>query len=125
MTSLTINAAFATTTTKAQAFKRTLFKYLPFLLIAALAVIGLMDMAHAVGTLDGAAKGQALKAAFDAVDDLTGGYGKALVLSIGFIVTVFGILASQATAPVLKYIGIAIYMSMGLGAALPLGGALI
>src|SRR5258708_30278958 len=44
---------------------------------------------------------RSLKAAYTAVDDLTGGYGKALVLSIGFIVTVFGILASQATGPVL------------------------
>ena len=125
MTSLTINAAVAANHTKAQAFLQTFFKYLPYALIAMLAVIGLMEAAHAVGTLDATAKGQALKAAYTAVDDLTGGYGKALVLSIGFIVTVFGILASQATGPVLKYIGIAIYASMALGAAFALGGALI
>lgn len=125
MTSMTLYGAQAATLAKVQSFKQTFFKYLPYILIAVLAIVGLAAMAHAVGTLDATSKGQALKSAYSAVDDLTGGYGKALVLSIGFIVTIFGILASQATGPVLKYIGIAIYASMALGAAFALGGALI
>lgn len=104
---------------------QTMKKYLPFILMGLLALLAFIGFSHAAGTLDANAEGQALAAAYNKVNDLTGGYGKALVISIGFIVTVFAILASQATGPVLKFIGIAIFLSMGLGAALTLAGATI
>jgi branched-subunit amino acid transport protein AzlD len=100
-------------------------KQLPFMVMGTLAAIGLMEVAQAVGTLDAQSKGQALASAYNAVDDLTGGYGKALVMSITFVSTIFSVMASQATGPVLKFIGTAIFASMALGAGFVLAGAMV
>lgn len=97
----------------------------PYIATALLISIGVMGAAKAVGSLDASADGQALKLAYDAVNDLTGGYGKALVMTVGFIATMFGVLAAQATGPLLKFIGIAIFASMGLAASFTLAGSLI
>lgn len=97
----------------------------PYFATGLLVTIGVMQAANAVGTLDASSSGQALKLAYDAVNDLTGGYGKALVMTVGFIATMFGVLAAQATGPLLKFIGIAIFASMGLAAAFSLAGSLI
>lgn len=97
----------------------------PYIATGMLVTLGVMHAAQAVGTLDASASGQALKLAYDAVNDLTGGYGKALVMTVGFIATMFGVLAAQATGPLLKFIGIAIFASMGLAASFTLAGSLI
>lgn len=97
----------------------------PYMAIGLLASIGVMHAAQAVGSLDASADGQALRLAYDAVNDLTGGYGKALVMTVGFIATTFGVLAAQATGPLLKFIGISIFASMGLAASFTLAGSLI
>lgn len=115
----------ALTRKSASAMVRTVKKQLPFMVMGALAAVGVMEVAQAVGTLDAQSKGQALASAYNAVDDLTGGYGKALVMSITFVSTIFSVMASQATGPVLKFIGTAIFASMALGAGFVLAGAML
>lgn len=110
---------------RGHALMQKMQQYAPYVLIAVLTFMVSIGLSFAAGTLDASSAGQALSGAYSAVNDLTGGYGKALVMVIGFIVTVFSILATQATGPVLKFIGIAIFLSMGLGAALTLSGAQI
>ncbi len=115
----------ALTRKNASALMGTVKKQLPFMVMGALATVGVMEVAQAVGTLDAQSKGQALASAYNAVDDLTGGYGKALVMSITFVSTIFSVMASQATGPVLKFIGTAIFASMALGAGFVLAGAML
>jgi len=93
---------------------------LAFILIAALATLAAISGANAAGTT-----GLALKPAFDALNDIVGGYGKQILILVGFIAAAFAVLASQATGAILKFIGFTIFLAVGLGAAAGLSGAVI
>lgn len=93
---------------------------LAFILIGALSLIAAMTGAQAAGTT-----GTALKPAFDALNDIVGGYGKQVLILVGFIACAFAVLASQATGAILKFIGFIIFLSVGLTAAVGLSGAVI
>ena len=69
--------------------------------------------------------GVALKPAFDMLDELVGGYGKQLLVVIGFVAATFAVLAVNATGAILKFVGFVIFLAVGLGAAVTLSGACI
>ncbi|MCW5632767.1 MAG: hypothetical protein KIT17_05460 [Rubrivivax sp.] len=86
----------------------------------ALALLGAAFAALAAGT-----GGTALQAAYTAVNDMVGGYGKQLLTVIGFAVAAIGYMATNATGVVMKFIGFAIFLGVGLAAAVGLVGAVI
>jgi hypothetical protein len=69
--------------------------------------------------------GTALQPAFDALNDLVGGYGKQLLVLVGFVAAAFAVMAANAASAVLKFIGYVIFLAVGLTAALTLSGAVI
>jgi hypothetical protein len=91
-----------------------------FVMMAALVAMAAIGGAEAATTA-----GDSLKAAYDTLNGLSAGYGKQLVVLVGFIATAFGMLASQATGPVLKFMGVVIFLAVGLGAGITLSGGLI
>jgi hypothetical protein len=102
-------------------FNLTTFKkHAGTVLMAILVIMCLMQLAHAATTT-----GTALKPAFDALNDLSGGYGKQLLVLIGFVGASLAMLAVQAMGAVMKFIGYIVFLAVGLGAALTLSGALI
>ncbi len=76
--------------------------------------------AYAAGT-----GGAALQATFTMVNDMIGGYGKQLLTVLAFAFALIGYLASNATSVVLKFVGFAIFASVGLGAAIAIVGATV
>lgn len=88
------------------------------LLALALLVVAFTALAAGTG-------GTALQAAYTAVNDMVGGYGKQLLTVIGFAVAAIGYMATNATGVVMKFIGFAIFLGVGLAAAVGLVGAVI
>lgn len=93
---------------------------LAFGLIAALAMLAAMTGADAAGVT-----GTALKPAFDILNDIVGGYGKQLLVLVGFVAAAFAVLASNAASAILKFIGYIIFLGVALTAAIALSGAVI
>lgn len=89
-------------------------------LMVILAIMCLMQLSHAA-----TATGTALKPAFDTLNDLTNGYGKQLLVLVGFVGAGLAMLAAQAMGAVMKFIGFIVFLAVGLGAAVTLSGALI
>jgi hypothetical protein len=106
------------------ASRRVLLKIDPpalaFASIAALAMLAAIQGANAAGVT-----GAALKPAFDAVNAIVGGYGKQLLVLVGFVAAGFSILASNAASAMLKFIGYTIFLGVGLGIAVVVSGAVI
>ncbi|KGM38737.1 hypothetical protein JY96_21465 [Aquabacterium sp. NJ1] len=88
--------------------------------VVMLVLAALMSLGHAAGTT-----GTALKPAFDLLNDITNGYGKQLLVLIGFVAAGLAMLAAQAMGAVMKFIGFIVFLAAGLGAAVTLSGALI
>lgn len=93
---------------------------LAFALISVLAFLAAMQGANAAGVT-----GAALKPAFDAVNDIVGGYGKQLLVLVGFVAAGFSILASNAASAMLKFIGYIIFLGVALGIAVVVSGAVV
>lgn len=91
-----------------------------WLAMATLGLLMLAGMAMAAGT-----GGVALQAAYTAVDDMVNGYGKQLLTVMGFAVAAIGYMAANSTGVVMKFIGFAVFLSVGLAAAVGLVGALV
>ncbi len=89
------------------------------LIVALGCMAALGDVSAATST------GTALKPAFDALNDIANGYGKQLLVLMGFIAAGFAVLAANAASAVLKFIGYIVFLSVGLAAALTLSGAVI
>jgi hypothetical protein len=87
---------------------------------ATLLALLLTASVYAAGTT-----GTALKPAFDLLNDIVGGYGKQLLVLVGFIAAAFALLAVNATSAILKFIGFVIFLAVALGAAVSLSGAII
>jgi hypothetical protein len=93
---------------------------------AAAPILALIVGVLVVQTADAATTtGTALQAAYQALDDLAGGYGKQIIVLVAFITAVFGIIAMNATSVIVKYIGVLVFLSVGLGAGITLSGATI
>lgn len=90
-----------------------------FALIAVLALMAAFS-ADAAGVT-----GIALKPAFDAINDIANGYGKQLLVLVGFVAAAFAVLAANAASAIMKFIGYIIFLAVGLTAALALSGAVI
>ena len=69
--------------------------------------------------------GTALQAAFTALNDMVNGYGKQLLTLIGFAVAAIGFIASNATSVIMKFVGYAIFLGVGLAGAITLVGATV
>jgi hypothetical protein len=69
--------------------------------------------------------GAALQPAFDALNELTGGYGKQLLVIVGFVAAAFSLLAANATSAILKFIGYVVFLAVGLTAGITLSGAML
>ena len=89
-------------------------------LILLLSAALLASIAQAAGT-----GGEALQATFNMVNDMVNGYGKQLIIVIGFVLMLIGYLAANATSVVLRFVGLAIFSSVALPAALAIAGALV
>jgi len=93
---------------------------------SALFVLALMAMMAL--TFDAGAAGvtgTALKDAYDALNAMVNGYGKQLLTVIGFAVAAIGFIASNATSVIMKFVGYAIFLGVGLAGATSLVGAVV
>jgi len=93
--------------------------FLAFVLIAVLSCLAVFSVQAAGVT------GVALKPAFDAINDIANGYGKQLLVLVGFVAAAFAVLAANAASAIMKFIGYIIFLAVGLTAALALSGAVI
>lgn len=91
----------------------------------ALALIAVLALMTAFGANAAGTTGAALKPAFDAINDIANGYGKQLLVLVGFVAAAFAVLAANAASAILKFIGYIIFLAVGLTAALALSGALV
>jgi hypothetical protein len=103
---------------------------LPFLrsfthqqLMLLLALTGFLLIAFTAGAATNG--GTALQAAYTSLNDMIGGYGKQLLTVVGFAVAAIGYMASNATSVIMKFIGFAVFLGVGLAAAVGLVGAVI
>jgi hypothetical protein len=85
-----------------------------------LALLVLTFDAGAAGT-----SGTALQSAYTALNDMVNGYGKQLLTVIGFAVAAIGFIASNATSVIMKFVGYAIFLGVGLAGATSLVGAVV
>lgn len=69
--------------------------------------------------------GTPLQAAYNTLNDMVNGYGKQLLTVMGFGVAGIGYMATNATGIVMKFVGFAIFLGVGLAAAVALVGAVI
>lgn len=69
--------------------------------------------------------GTALQGAYTALDDMINGYGKQLLTVVGFAVAAIGFIAANATSVIMKFVGYAIFLGVGLAGAVTIVGAVI
>jgi len=69
--------------------------------------------------------GTALQSAYSTLNDMVNGYGKQLLTVIGFGVAAIGFIASNATSVIMKFVGYAIFLGVGLAGAITLVGAVV
>lgn len=93
------------------------------LMWATLAVLALLILAFDVGAATNT--GTALQAAYNSLNDMINGYGKQLLTVIGFGVAAIGFIAANATSVIMKFVGYAIFLGVGLAGAVTLVGAVI
>lgn len=90
---------------------------------SALFVLALMALTFDAGAAG--VTGTALKDAYDALNAMVNGYGKQLLTVIGFAVAAIGFIASNATSVIMKFVGYAIFLGVGLAGATSLVGAVV
>ncbi len=56
---------------------------------------------------------------------MVNGYGKQVLTLIGFAVAAIGFIASNATSVIMKFVGYAIFLGVGLAGAITLVGATV
>lgn len=95
----------------------------PELLWAFLGALALMLVAFGAGAATN--NGTALQSAYTALNDMVNGYGKQLLTVMGFGVAAIGYMAANATSIIMKFVGFAIFLGVGLAAAVTLVGAVI
>ena len=69
--------------------------------------------------------GTALQEAFETLDGMANGYGKQILILMGFVMCGIAFIATNAAGVVMKFIGYAIFLGAGLGAAVTLVGAVV
>lgn len=110
--------AFATTR-RLPAFRLNRQQAINVLLLAAVALLAAFSATAATND------GTALQAAFETLDGMANGYGKQILILMGFVICGIAFLATNAAGVVMKFIGYAIYLGAGLGAAITLVGAVV
>lgn len=93
------------------------------LTLAFFGMLGLILIAFSAGAAT--TTGTALLTAYTALNDMINGYGKQLLTVIGFAVAAIGYIAANATSVIMKFVGYAIFLGVGLAAATTLVGAVI
>lgn len=93
------------------------------LLLMAFGSVGLMLFAVAAWAANN--NGVALQGAFNLINDIVGGFGKQLLTVLGFAVAALGYMATNATSIVMKFVGFAVFLGVGLAAAIGVVGAVI
>lgn len=93
------------------------------LFVPVMFLLALMVLTFDVGAAG--VTGTALKDAYDALNAMVNGYGKQLLTVIGFAVAAIGFIASNATSVIMKFVGYAIFLGVGLAGATSLVGAVI
>lgn len=88
-------------------------------------LIGLTLLAVIAGAIAAGTGGTALQGAYTLFNDMVNGYGKSLLLSIGFALTLIAWWATQATGVILKFVGWSIFAAVGLPAAIAMVGAVV
>jgi hypothetical protein len=91
--------------------------------LSALLVLALLALTFDAGAAG--VTGTALKDAYDALNAMVNGYGKQLLTVIGFAVAAIGFIASNATSVIMKFVGYAIFLGVGLAGATSLVGAVV
>jgi hypothetical protein len=69
--------------------------------------------------------GTELQAAFTSLNGMVGGYGKQIMVLVGFFLGAIGIMLAQAASALMKFVGYAIFLGTGLTAAMTVSGAVI
>ena len=69
--------------------------------------------------------GTALQGAYNTLNDMINGYGKQLLTVVGFGVAAIGFIAANATSVIMKFVGYAIFLGVGLAGAITVVGAVI
>lgn len=69
--------------------------------------------------------GTALQAAYNSLNEMINGYGKQLLTVVGFAVAAIGFIAANATSVIMKFVGYAIFLGVGLAGAVTVVGAVI
>lgn len=69
--------------------------------------------------------GTALQGAYDQLNNMINGYGKQLLTVVGFAVAAIGFIAANATSVIMKFVGYAIFLGVGLAGAVTVVGAVI
>lgn len=93
------------------------------LMWAAFGAVALMLLALDAGAATNT--GTALQAAYSALNDMINGYGKQLLTVLGFAVAAIGFIAANATSVIMKFVGYAIFLGVGLAGAITVVGAVI
>jgi hypothetical protein len=76
--------------------------------------------AHAAGNT-----GTALQGAFEELNAMVNGYGKQILILMGFTIAAISYIATNAAGVVMKFIGYAIFLGAALAAAITLVGAVV
>ncbi|OYV02272.1 MAG: hypothetical protein CFE45_01060 [Burkholderiales bacterium PBB5] len=88
-----------------------------------LGAIALMILALNAGAAS--STGTALSGAYTQLNDMVNGYGKQLLTVVGFAVAAIGFIAANATSVIMKFVGYAIFLGVGLAGATTVVGAVI
>jgi hypothetical protein len=89
-------------------------------LIGASAMLAGANMAQAATNT-----GTVLAPTYTLLDDLAGGYGKQIIILIGFLAAMISLVSLRGFAPILGYIGFVIFAGVGLALGVGVGGAVI
>lgn len=69
--------------------------------------------------------GTELLPAFNTLNNMVGGYGKQIMVIVGFFLGAIGIMVAQAASALMKFVGYAIFLGTGLTAAITVSGSMI
>jgi hypothetical protein len=89
-------------------------------LLVLFAMLAITGVAQAAGTT-----GTVLQPTYNLLNDLANGYGKQIIILVGFVAAMLALVALRGFAPILGYIGFAIFAGVGLALGLGVAGALI
>lgn len=90
-----------------------------------LAIFSLFSLAIFNPAMAATNTGTVLQPTFDLLNEMSGGYGKQIIILVGFIAALISLVSLRGFSPILGYIGMAIFAGVGLAMGTGIAGALI